>query len=261
MNPTKRYLLIYAGLYIAFCVLGYALFKSPALSAEYLSKHGEEHERFEAITLGPNYRAWHQRPDLFVEQDGVLTYNTFAISEADVEFVHHYEDNPAFQAEEHRIHYFHLYFKSLSSIFFLWIIVHFARKPLVSFLDNKIHETRTRVDAAARAREEAARKQAEAEQALAGWAETEQCMVADTDRIVAAQVAKIQEEARLARIRLERDVEDHKRAEAARAAAILREELVNQAIETLKQRYKDQAPLDELKSNVDQFVRLAELLS
>jgi len=258
---AKRFLLLFVVVYIGCALLGYALFQSPNLSPEYMAQHGQEHERFVAITRSHDFELFHQRPHLFERQGEAYVYGHSSVSAADVEFVEEYEANPAFQSEESRIAHFILYFKSFNSILFIWLVAHFARGPLVNLLDQKIHETRTKVDEAARARESAAQKQAEAKTAMAGWAETEKCMLAETDKHIADQVAKIQEEARLARIRLERDIEDHKRAETARAEAILREELVNKAIAELTERYKTQAPLDELKSNVDQFVRLTELLS
>jgi F0F1-type ATP synthase membrane subunit b/b' len=252
MSNPKRFLLTLLIVYVVGSLLGVAMFKTPYYSKPYLAKYGEEHERHHKIMKSEVYKRYIERPNLHPADDHLL---------ADVAFMKEYEARPAFQAEKSRLFYYGMYFKVLNSAVFILLLVHLLRKPLLDFLDNKITEIRTNLDNAAKAREEARRLRAEAQAKVDQWAEIEHNLRRETEASIEKDLARIHEEFVQSQAQLDRETVDRKQAENYRAARLLREEIVNQAIAQLQERYKTEATLGRMEQSVDNFVQIMDRLS
>ncbi len=63
-GSVKLFLLLYFGFYLIVAVsLNYTL-GPPGMSAEYMSEHKVEQDRYVQITKDPVYKHWQQRPEL-----------------------------------------------------------------------------------------------------------------------------------------------------------------------------------------------------
>ena len=117
------------------------------------------------------------------------------------------------------------------------------------------------MEQASRARIAAMHSLAEAEAEADVWAQTQTELSNRTEAAINASLEQIREEARLANIQLARETEDRKNAELYRAAALIKQEMVARAVETLQVRYAAEGPETDLGEKVDQFVRLLELIA
>lgn len=248
----KRFLLIYVVVYTVLAAAGLKLFRSPDFSREYLQQHASDHERFMHLSQDPSFEPFAQRPHLFPADD--LRHEQLA-------FVQAYRTRPEYRAERLRIESFSLYFHVLNGVMFLVLVVRAGYGPAVAYLDKRIEQTRSHFDQAAHSRTAAMHRLAEVEAETGTWPQKEQDLERHAEDVINASLVQIREEARLARIQLARETEDRKRAEIFRAAAQIKEELVSEAIRTLEARYSTEATERALRQNVEQFVRLLELIT
>lgn len=250
---NKQFLLIVSGIYLAGCVLGLVVLKSPDYTAAYMAKYGHEHARYLEATENPALHLHEERPELYPLTSAELA--------ADVHFVEEYRANPEFQSERRRMFYYNWYFRFLNAVIFVALLVRFLKGPLLGFLDSRIGEIRTTIESADREAREAAAVEGAARAKVDKWQTTAAEIQKDTEARVGQSLAQIGEEFSQAQRQLEKETADRKQAELYRASRAVRQQIVNAMIEQLEQRHKDDATLERLGDNVDQFARLMDRLS
>ena len=252
MSPAKRFLLVSLAVYSALSAAGLVFFKSPDLSKSYLARYGADHDRFVDITNDPAFELFRERPHLYPAEDP---------RHEQLAFVQAYQTRPEYRAERMRIEAFTLWFHVLNGVTFLMLVVRFAYRPTLNYLDKRVQEIKTRMANASRTRTVAMHRLAEVQAEADQGPEKEADIKARADETINASLVQIREEARLARIQLARETQDRKRAELYRASALIKQELVSQAVETLEARYAAEVSEHELRDKVDQFVRLLDLIA
>ena len=248
---TKKFLYTMAAVYVIGAVVGIAIFKSPSYSKAYLDKYGHEHERRHKIMKNEEYKAYAERPHL---------YKAGAKLIADAEFVKAYESRLEFQAEQRRIFRYTMYFKVMNSTIFILLLGFALKKPTLDFLDRQIVEIRAGLDNAERARKEASQAKSVASGKMGKWEDTAKGIRKETDRVIEQQLREIHKEFEDAKVQLDKEEQDRRLAEELRAARTIKEDLVNQAVATLEQRYKTESTQARLTVSVDSFVRFMERL-
>ena len=261
---AKQYLLGLAIVAVLLWVLGNVVWGPPGLSQAYLegvidAETGEvlqppkkaEHDHYLNIIKSDTYKLYAQRPWL---HEG-------AVHPDDLQFVKDYEHNARFKKEQTRRFYYELYFDFVRVGLFLALVLHFARKPLLKFLDEKIAELRQRVEAAAQAREEAGKRKAEAEAKLAALPEEEARLERETRFRLDRELAELDEANRHSIEVMEREMADRVNAQEHAAAELVKRELVNEAIEALKREYKAEASPAQQHALIDRFTDELEKLA
>jgi F0F1-type ATP synthase membrane subunit b/b' len=252
MSNTKRFLYILCAVYVGGAVLGLALFRTPGYSGQYMQRYEKDHAKYREITESEVYKAYVERPKLHPLDEK---------QRHEIAFAEEYAARPEFKAEKRRMACYTYYFKVLNSAVFILLLVKALRNPVVTFLDGKIKEIRTELDGAEKARAEAEAQKSDAQAKLDQWADTEVCIGLDTDNVIERDLAQIRDEFDQARVQLAKETADRKQAELYRAARLIREDLVLQAISLLEMRYKTEATQERLAQNVDEFVRLMDRIS
>ena len=252
MSPVKRFLISYCVIYVVLCGLGITLFKSPTFSGAYLAKYKVEHEQFHAIIKSEPYKIWKERPAL---------HPPSAELKKKIDFVAEYEERPEFKAEEHRVGLYRFYFKWMNALMFIWMLVHFARKPLCDFLDSKIAEIRTTIEQAERQREEAAQKYVDVQEKLKTFPGLAAEIQKKADADIEVNLQHISEEGKLSEHQLTVEIDDRKREDWHEAATTIRHELVTQALARVEERYRTEPSLKNLEHSVDEFVSVLEQIS
>jgi F0F1-type ATP synthase membrane subunit b/b' len=252
VSPAKRLLLISFAAYGAVAAAGLIFFKSPDLSKSYLARFGSDHERFVDITNDPGFQLFRERPHLYPAEDARHEQQAF---------VRAYQTRPEYRAERLRIEAFTLYFHVLNGVVFLVLAVGFSYRPVLNYLDKRVLDIKTQMAETSKARTAAMHRLAEVEAEADQWTQKEAGIKARADEAINASLVQIGEEARLARIQLARETEDRKRAELFRADALIKRELVSEAIETIEARYAAETSERDLRDKVDEFVRLLDLIA
>jgi len=252
VSPAKRFLLITFAIYTVLAAIGLVWLRSPNLSKRYLAQNQAAHHRFVDITNDPAFQLFKERPHLYPPQDP---------RHEQLAFIQAYQAQPEYHAERVRIEAFTLWFHVLNGVSFLVLVIRFAYRPTINYLDKKAHEIRARMTKASRARTAAMHRLAEVQAEADQWPQKESDIKNSADKAIVASLVQIHEEARLARIQLARETEDRKHAELHRAAGRIKQELVSQAVETLQARYAAEVSERALVDKVDQFVRLLDLIA
>jgi len=251
VSPAKRFLLILGG--VAFVVwIGMNVWMGPpGLSRDYLAKHDEEHDHYLDIIKSDEYKLYEQRPALH-DPHGPDAPPEFA---KDLALVEHYEANPEFQAEEHRIHRYGLFFDFFNAALVAILIVRFARKPLIDFLAAQAAGVRERIETAAQERQEAQQRRQRAEGKLAHLDEERERVAEETARRLDQELADLKEANERSAALLSRELADRKRQEVVAAHERVKRELVDETIERLAERCRAEQSAEREAQLVDQFVR------
>ncbi|HUW60982.1 MAG TPA: hypothetical protein VMZ06_08250 [Candidatus Bathyarchaeia archaeon] len=252
MRPVRRFLLISLAAYAVLAAIGLVWLRSSDLSKRYLAQNQAAHERFVAITKDPAFQLFRERPHLYSPEDA---------RHEQLAFVQAYQAHPEYRAERLRIEAFTLYFHVLNGVTFLVLVIRFAYRPTLNYLDKRVQDIKAQMTNASGTRTAAMHRLAEVQAEADQWPQKEAKIRARADEAINASLVQIHEEARLARIQLARETEDRKRAELFRAAALIKQELVSQAVETLEARYAAETSERDLRDKVDEFVRLLDLIA
>ncbi len=224
MNPTKRFFLIFFGVYLVVAVLWAAFMGPPGMSEEYLDEYKAGHEHYLQVVKSDAYKIHKERPHLH-PAEGKL--------KRDVIFVEKYEALEDFQAEQKRISLFELVFSIVNAGMVVILAVRFGRKPLLGFLDEKIDDIRQKLDRSESARAKAAELRAAAEDNVARLDAQRQKVEEQAGEMIKDEKARLAEGTRLALEQLDEETEARKHAEERRAAMLVKEELVTQSVEQL----------------------------
>jgi F0F1-type ATP synthase membrane subunit b/b' len=224
VNPTKRFFLIFFGVYLVVTVLWAAFMGPPGLTNEYLDEYKADHERYLQVIKSDAYKIHKERPNLHPAEGKLLR---------GVEFVKEYEAREGFHAEQKRISLFELVFSIVNAAMVVILAVRFGRKPLLGFLDEKIDDIRQKLDRSESARAKAAELRAAAEDNVARLDAQRQKVEQQAGEMIKDEKARLAEGTRLALEQLDEETEARKRAEERRAAMLVKEELVTQSVDQL----------------------------
>lgn len=243
MSPVKRYLLIFFGVYIGGALLANFLWGPPGLSREYEKQYGKEHEHYLEIIKSDAYKLYAQRPELNPLDPALVT------------FVGTYTGREAFKKEEHRQAIYHNFFEFFQVIMVLTLVVHFARKPLLNFLDAQIAEVRTKLERVEQARQDAAQRKQQAEEKARSLPDAKERTARETEALIARERARFEEMARFALETLDKETEDRKQEEQHAAALRVKQELVGQSIDLFVAQYKATVSPEAQAAQTDRFIR------
>ena len=249
MSPVKRYLLIFFAVYLGGGLVANILLGPPGYSRAYRAQYKAEHDRYLEIIKTKEYKLWKQRPSLH-EIDPALS-----------DFVAEYESREAFKSEQRRRAAYDNFFEFFIVVMVLHLAVHFGRKPLLDFLDAQVAEVRTKIERAAEARSTAAERKRGAQEKVALLPHEKEQTIHGTQERIVQEEARIEDLTRFTIEQVDRETEDRKREEEHAAIRLLKEELVDAAIERLVQRHKARISPGAEAAQIDQFIRDVEARS
>lgn len=252
MNRTTKQFLI---LLVSVALLGWIgvnwLLGPPGLSEAYRSTHHTAHERYLEAIKNDEYKHYVQRPHLVdLEANPELAHRVALVAE--------YEATEAFQAEQHRIHLYSLFFEIFNATLVVVLILRFAKAPLLRFLDEQIEELRDKINQAARSRKSALGRRATVEDKLAHVHEEELKVSAQTERRLERELAELAEANHYSVGLHERELTERKKAAVHAAELALKQELVHKAIEALTAQAKTNNSQERHDTLIRQFTSNVE---
>jgi F0F1-type ATP synthase membrane subunit b/b' len=246
MNPVKRYLLIFLAVYLVGAVAAVILWGPPGLSAEYRAQYKADHDRYIEITKSKDYKLHKANPRIH-PATGVL--------EDQVRFANDYSSRSEFIDESRRRTTFIYFFDIYNAIFLIALALRFGKKPFLAFVDEKIEDIRNRLEAAEQARLDAEQQHAQAQEQVDGLKEERELIAAHGDKTLEKESTRITEGTAHILEEIDREIEDHKRMEATKAAMHMKRELVGQATVLVEQQFREGTAAVPHDALVDQFVK------
>ncbi len=252
MNRNTKQFLI---LLVSVALLGWIgvnwLLGPPGLSEAYRSTHRAAHERYLEAIKSDDYKHYVQRPHLFdLEANPELGRRVALVAE--------YEATEDFQAEQHRIHLYTLFFEIFNATLVVVLVLRLAKAPLLRFLDEQIEELRDKINQAARSRKSALGRRASVEDKLAHVHEEELKVSEQTERRLERELAELAEANHYSVGLHERELTERKKAEVHAAELALKRELVHQAIEALTAQAKANDSQERHDALIQQFTHDVE---
>lgn len=253
-NPSrkgswKKFLVGFLLVYLVVSVLLNLTLGPSGMSKDYLKEYKANHDRYlETIKLDA-YKRWRQRPELNPPDNGLADR---------IAFVSEYTARPKYVAEQQRRGTYGLLTDFFNVAMVIFLVFHFARKPVRELVEGMIESVRSTLDRARREREEAAQHKANTQAKLDGLP----AQKSDLDEQTAQRIKEMREEdantvgQRLSN--LNRETEDRCVHEETLARLELRRELVDQAIDVLVQRFRSETAPEEHSVLIDQFVQRME---
>jgi F0F1-type ATP synthase membrane subunit b/b' len=256
---AKRFLQIFFGVAFAVWLGGSWLLGPPGLSSGFLEEDNnkDRYDRYIKITKDTAYKLYTQRPELH----GPGTEDAPEGLAEDIAFVEEFEAEPAYQAEQRRINRYYYFFEIFNAALVLVLILRFATKPLLTFIDEKITELREKLKAAAQARKDAEARREAAQAKMDGLPEEEKQIGAESEVRLKREIAEAEENHRRNLAVMAQEKEDRKREEEHAAAQRLKAELVNLAIDRLADEYQRQRTQENEAALVDRFAGEVEKLA
>lgn len=249
MNPVKRFLIVYAVIYVVVAIgLNIAL-GPPGFSSGYLETNKADHDRYMDGVKRDAYKIWTERPELNPPDEALSAL---------IAFIGEYEVREDFIKEQRRRSLYSVLFDCFNALMFIVLVVRFATKPIASAIDSMIEQVRTRIEKSERAQADAAQRKKNAEDKLAGVDGERERIFHETAERVEHDRAAIKESTALALTQLERELEDRKRTEELKARNMMKQELIDEAIEVLVARYKAERAADRESVLIQDFVRQLE---
>jgi F0F1-type ATP synthase membrane subunit b/b' len=254
MTPLKRFFLLYFGLYLGGMLLINLLFGPPGMSRQFTSDPvtREAYEHYLEIIKSERYKRWQQNPQI----DPAATPGL----PEQIEFVQAFETRPFFQAEMRRRERYRISGEMFHVAMMLLLIIKFARRPLLRFLDQGIDRVRQQIAQAEAARREAMQRRSSAAEAIARLDE-EKARIEQEGRLLMDQdLAQIHTLTEQSVAHVLEAAEDQKREEMQAAMLRLRAELVDRAVQRIVDRFESEASEREHQLLLTQFVDEVERL-
>jgi F-type H+-transporting ATPase subunit b len=227
MNPGKRFFLIFSIVYAVIAIAWIVLFGPAGYSKDFEAANKTDIDRYFEIIKSDEYKLHKQSPQVHPADDGLR---------AAMVFLEEFDARPGVRAENRRRDTFHYFFEFFNAAAVVVLIVRYARKPLITFLDTRVSEIRERMERIEHARREAAERRAAADEQLSTLAaETER--IGDQGQEMAKQEVTAIEEGthtQLGQIDEEEEIRLH--VEEMRAAMCMRAELVESAMGLVEDR-------------------------
>ncbi len=245
----QRWVIVYLLAYLAVSSLLLIVLGPVGMSPDYLEKFEADHDRYIETTKLDDYKRYRQRPELNSPDEDLA---------ARIAFVDEYTARPEYIAEQRRRTTYGLLIDFFKVGMVIFLVLHFARKPLGELVQGMIETVSEKIGQAQEERDSAAQRKHEAQAKLDGLP----AQKADIETQTAERIEEMQREdalaieSRLANI--EQETEDRRRQEEALARLELKRELVNQAIDMLAERFRQQTAQPEDAALIDQFVQQLE---
>ncbi len=249
MSPTKKFLLIYAAVYLPLAIGINVAFGPPGFTPDYLEENQAQHDRYLDGVKRDAYKIWTERPELNPPDEALSAL---------IAFVEEYEGREDFIGEQKRRSLYVIFFDCFNVTMLIVLVVRFARKPLAAAIDAMIEQVRTRIEKAEGAQAGAAQRKKTVEDRLAGIDSERERILRETAQQVDLERAAIEEGTAVALAQFEQELEDRKRAEELKARNAMKAELVDEAIAVLIARHKAEHSAEAESVLVEDFVRQLE---
>lgn len=253
MAKLKRFLILYSLGYIIVATGINMLYGPPMMSPEYLSEFKSDHERYLEATKNSEYKIWKQRPALVLEPSTGL--------QGRIDFVIEYEAREAFQAEQHRLHFYNYLFEFFNSGMVLVLVVGLAKGPIVTLVDGMIVSLRETLDETQETLDTSSERLDAAQHKITGLDED----LAGNAKFVEERIENMRREAALFRgqslSRLNKETENRKNNEMIKARQQLKSIAVDAAIEQVIEEFKANGSDAHNQALIQQFVAELETSS
>jgi F-type H+-transporting ATPase subunit b len=256
MNPAKKFMLILAIASLVLWIGANVVLGGPSLGKDYLSENASRHEHYLEIIKGDLYKNYSQRPHL----NGPGMNGVPESLQADIDFVEEYTGNPAFIEEEHRIAIRGYFFEFFNAALVVILVVRFASKPLANLLDEKVADLKERLDTTAQNRKTAELRIAEAKAKVADLPEEKQRVARTTEERIAHEAVEMEKANQQSLELMARELEERRDKERLAAATLVKRELVNGAIDSVIESYRQSVDKDSDHQSelLDQYLEQLE---
>lgn len=250
MNPAaKRFLIIYAVVYMVVAILINVIWGPPGLSKDYRDQFKEDHESYLNIVKSDPYKLWKENEALHPPTE--TNKKDFDIAEA-------FQATDTFKAEAFRRKLYQRSFDFWTFIMIILLAVRFGKAPAIAFIDNSIDEVRRRIQRAEDARNTAAGRRSAAQAKLDGLDGERSAIATETQGRIERERARIEESTARALALLKVETGDRVHQEELRAEALMKRELVDHAIGLITEGYKAQGSAEQESALIDQFLEQLE---
>ena len=245
MAAAKSFLIKYAAIYLVVGITLIVTLGPPGFTKDYTAKFGADHDRYLEIVKSDDYKLWKENSNVNDTPEGA-------------DFVAEYEVRPEFLSETARRGKFNLIFDFFNFFMVLYLMVHFGRGPLASFLDAQIDLIKEKLGRVEKARTEAADRKAQATATLGSLEEQKVEFAKDKDERIARDKRESEEQTQELFAQLAAETEDRKHEEEHKAAMLVKKELVTQAIEALAKEIKANPSAEDNAALLGQFIAQLE---
>lgn len=249
MNPVKRFLIVYAVLYIAGAIGLNVWLGPPGMDSAYLDSFKDDQDRYIDVTKDIAYKKWSQNAELNPPNEGL---------QSDIDFVAEYKGREAFQAQQRRRGLYSTIFDVFNVGMLIVLIVRFARKPVLNLLDSGIQGVREELESAEQERVNATQGKAQAQKKLDGLDEDQIRLETETKEHIDHSRREIEAAAEHVLELLAQETRDRIQQEELAARMRVKAELVDAAIGQLEARYRESHSAEEEAALIEQFVEQVE---
>ena len=253
-SKSKRFLMLLATVAVAGWIALNWLLGPPGYSSDYLAGHHAQHELYVEAIKSDGYKHYMQRPHL-------VDLEQFPHLQHQVTLVENYEASEAFQAEQHRLHLYKLFFEFFNAGLVVVLVVRFGKKPILGFLDGQIEEIRDKITQASRSRKSAQSRRAAIEDKLAHIHDEELRINASTESRLEREMAELAEANHYSLGLHQRELAERKKAENHAAEQAIKRQIVSVAIEDLIEKARANQSPESHDKLVRQFLADVEAKS
>lgn len=249
MADVKRFLILFVLIYLVVATGLNLTLGPPGMSKDYLADHKSDHNRYIEAIKNKEFKTWKQRPHLVdMEAD-----KNVGLQER-IDFVAGYEIRPLFLKEEHRRGRYERIFDFFNTIMVIVLVGRFARKPLIGLVDGMIEAIRFKIKEAEDAKREALERLDAAEHKIKGLPQD----LAGYEELAEERIGNIRRDSALftgeSVSNLNKETEDRKRYEIAKAQHLMKERMVDAAIEQVVTAIRESDSTEHDEVLIDQFM-------
>jgi len=242
---AKRFLLIFAIVYMAGAGMVNAFLGPPGMSSSFLEEYGQQYDLYLEIVKSTDYKLHQQNPTAHPADERL---------QERIAFVEEFELEDAYEAEMDRRAWYLFIIDVWNTAALVFLAGWFGAGPLLKFLDDQINEVRERIDEARQSRELSESELAKAKARLSDLERDKGEILEQGETLVKKTITDLDAGTELILEHMRQEIEDRKRLEEQRAKMQLKAELVNQALDMVEQRLREEAPNGREKALVDRFV-------
>jgi F0F1-type ATP synthase membrane subunit b/b' len=230
--------------------------------------HGHEyprkqaHDHYLATGKSPGYKLYTQRPELHPPLPGrdpdMEAMGMPQLTVGELEFMEAYEAQPLFQAERKRLFWFDFLVNVFNLCLLATLVWRFARAPMAKFLSEKTGAIRALLDAAASERAQAEERLAHARATMDALPQERERVQRETEERVQRELEALREASEQSIAIFEQETEDRKRKEALNAAMLVKKELVNESIDRVIAKLRENTSPDAQAAWLGDFARSLE---
>ena len=252
MTPeTKRFLILWAGVALIGWIGGNWLLGPPGLSSAYLEQYGDEHEHYVESIKNPAFKVYEQRP-------GLVNLDLDPELQQGVAFVEAYRSGEAYQAEQHRIELYTLFFEFFNAGLVVVLVLRLGKAPLYGFLDAQIAALQEKMNQAARSKKSALARRAAVEEKIADLPQVEMKIHDETERRIERELQELATANHYSLGLQERELAERKHAAYHNAELAIRHRLVTEAIDTLLASVHQESSDARQAALIEEFARALE---